>query len=113
MAETPAALNTHTLYNHHARQLRQANEAIAQTNKYLDPDSPNYLPAYIARLEELQNSSAPPMGLSEKLEAQRANLIAYTERAEQAKQIIADYLAKIRELEQANDVYRSPEEKQD
>lgn len=113
MAETPAAFNTHTLYNHHARQLRQANEAIAQTNKYLDPDSPNYLPAYIARLEELRNSAAPPLGLEDKLAAQRANLIAYTERAEQARQVIAEYPAKIRELEQANDIFRSPEEKSD
>ncbi|MGB1254944.1 MAG: hypothetical protein ACPG51_03725 [Thiolinea sp.] len=113
MAETPAALNTHTLYNYHARQLRQANEAIAQTDKYLNPDSPHYLPAYIEQMEALQNSEHPPENIEEKLTAQRANLIAYTRRAEEARQVIADYPAKIRELEAANDIYRSPQEKQD
>lgn len=94
MADTPA-FNTHTLYNHHARELRKANEAIAQTSKYLDQDSPHYLPAYIEKLEALKASDPPPEDIDTKIGAAKSNLLAFTNRAEQARQVIAEYPAVI------------------
>lgn len=113
MAETPAAFNTHTLYNHHARELRQANEAIAQTKKYLDPDSPHYLPDYISKLEAIQASDEASDEVAAKLTNAKANLASYQQRAEAAQLVIAAGPAKVNELEASNNVFLSPPAKQD
>lgn len=113
MAETPAALNTHTLYNYHARQLRKANEAIAQTKKYLDPESPHYLPDYIAKLEAIQAGEQASDEVAAKITAAKANLQAYQQRSDEAKAFIADGSGKITELEASNNVFLSPPDKQD
>ncbi|MEZ5536841.1 MAG: hypothetical protein R3F02_14610 [Thiolinea sp.] len=112
MAETPTAINTHTLYNHHARELRKANEALVQTAKYLDPDSPNYLPAYIEQLEALQASEQASDEIAAKITSAKANLAAYQQRAEEAREILANTPAKISELEASNNVFLSPPGKQ-
>lgn len=105
--------NTHTLYTDYARKLRKANEDIAQTGKYLDPASPHYLPTYIANLEALQASATPPEGIGQKLATMRSNLVSYQARAAAARQVLAEYPAKLKALEQANAVFSAPPEKQD
>ncbi|WP_020394545.1 prealbumin-like fold domain-containing protein [Thiolinea disciformis] len=104
--------NTHTLYTHYTRLVTKANEDIAQTKKYLDPNSPNYLPTYIANLEKLQQSAQAPAGIADKIATQKANLEAYQARAASARQILAEYPAKIKALEAANHVFRAPPEKE-
>ena len=106
-------MNTHTQYNHHARQLQQANEAITQTNKYLLPDSPHYLPNYIANLEALLESENPQPELEKKIATAKANLANYTKRADDALKVIAEHPALLARLEESNDIYLTPPEKQD
>jgi len=106
-------MNTHTQYNHHARQLQKANEAITQTNKYLLPDSPHYLPNYIAKLQELLESDNPPEGIETKIATAKTNLENYTKRADDALQVIAEQPALLAHLEASNDIYLTPPEKQD
>nr|CAA6807892.1 MAG: Unknown protein [uncultured Thiotrichaceae bacterium] len=112
MAEAPTAFNTHTLYNYHARELRKANEAITQTKKYLDPESPHYLPDYIAKLEEIQASDDASDEVAAKIVAAKANLESYQTRAEEAQAIIDAGPVKINELETSNNVFLSPPAKQ-
>lgn len=104
--------NTHTLYTKYTRLVAKANEDIAQTNKYLDPKSPNYLPTYIANLEKLQQAAQPPAGIAEKIETQKTNLASYQQRKAAAKLVLAEYPAKIKALESANEVFRAPPEKE-
>lgn len=106
-------MNTHTQYNHHARQLQNANEAITQTNKYLLPDSPHYLPDYIDKLEALLESDSPPEGIEDKISGAKANLENYTKRADDALKVIAEHPALLAQLEENNDIYLTPPEKQD
>ncbi len=106
MAETP--MNTHTLYTHFARLLQKANDDIAQTRKYLDPDSPHYLPAYLENMESLKNSEHPPAGIEEKIITARANFESYQQRAAAAQQVMAEYPAKLKELEASNNVFLAP-----
>ena len=107
------AMNTHTQYNHHARQLQKANEAITQTNKYLLPDSPHYLPKYISTLEALLESDNPPADLTDKINTAKTNFANYTQRADDALKVIAEHPALLEQLEQSNDIYLTPPEKQD
>ncbi len=113
MAESPTAFNTHTLYNHHARELRQANEAIAQTKKYLDPESPHYLPDYIGKLEAIQATDEASDEVATKIVAAKANLESYQQRAEAAQVVIDAGPVKVNELETSNNVFLSPPAKQD
>lgn len=112
MAEAPTAFNTHTLYNHHARELRQANEAIAQTKKYLDPESPHYLPDYIAKLEAIQATDEASDEVAAKIVAAKANLESYQARADAAQAVIDAGPVKVVELEESNNVFLSPPAKQ-
>ena len=107
------SMNTHTQYNHHARQLQTANEAITQTNKYLLPDSPHYLPNYIANLEALLESENPQPDLEKKIATAKINLVNYTKRADDALKVIAEHPALLAQLEASNNIYLTPPEKQD
>lgn len=109
MSET---IQGHTLASDYMRQLKKANEDLAQTKKYLDPQSANYLPAYIQNLIALKNSAQPPVGIDQKLATMQANLAAYQQRAASAQQILAQYPAKLKALEATNDLFRAPSEKQ-
>ena len=105
-------MNTHTQYNHHARELQKANEAITQTNKYLLPDSPHYLPNYIAQLEALVESGSTDTDLEQKITTAKTNFTNYTKRADDALQVIAEHPALLAQLEANNDIYLTPTEKQ-
>jgi hypothetical protein len=105
-------MNTHTQYNHHARELQKANEAITQTNKYLLPDSPHYLPKYIAQLEALVESGSTDTDLEKKIATAKTNFKNYTKRADEALVVIAKHPALLAQLEANNDVYLTPTEKQ-
>lgn len=105
-------MNTHTQYNFYARELKKANEAITQTNKYLLEDSPHYLPKYIATLEALRDSDTPPDGIDEKIATANTNFINYTKRADDARKVIAESPTFIEQLESNNNVYLTPEDKQ-
>ena len=105
-------MNTHTQYNHHARELQKANEAITQTNKYLLPDSPHYLPKYIAQLEALVESGSTDTDLEKKIATAKTNFKNYTKRADDALVVIAEHPALLAQLEANNDVYLTPTEKQ-
>ena len=105
-------MNTHTQYNYHARELQKASEAITQTNKYLLPDSPHYLPAYIAQLEALLDSDAPDEKLLTKISTAKTNFKNYSKRANNALKVIAEHPALLAELEAKNDIYLTPSEKQ-
>ena len=102
----------HTLATDYVRQLKKANEDLAQTAKYLDPQSPNYLPAYIQNLITLKNSAQPPAGIEQKLATMQANLTAYQQRAIQAQQVLAEYPARLKALAAANDLFLAPSDKQ-
>ncbi len=105
-------MSTHTQYNHHARQLQKANEAITQTNKYLLPDSPHYLPDYISKLEALLESDNPAEGIEDKIATAKENFKNYTKRANEALEVIAEHPAFLAQLEESNDIYLTPPEKQ-
>lgn len=107
-----STINTHTQYNFYARELQKANEAITQTNKYLLEDSPHYLPKYIATLEGLRDSNNPPEGIDEKIATAKTNFANYTKRADNARLVIAESPALIEQLESNNDIYLTPEDKQ-
>ena len=102
----------HTLAADYVRQLKKANEDLAQTAKYLDLQSPNYLPAYIQNLITLKNSAQPPAGIEQKLAIMQANLTAYQQRAIQAQQVLAEYPARLKALAAANDLFLAPSDKQ-
>jgi len=106
-------MNTHTQYNHHARQLQKANEAITQTNKYLLPDSPHYLPKYIQNLEALVDPENPQPDLDKKITSAKTNFENYSKRADDALKVIAEHPALLAQLEESNDIYLTPPEKQD
>ena len=108
-----AVLNTHTLYTDYARRLKKANDDIAQTAKYLEPDSPNYLPTYIQQLETLKNSANPPDGIEQKIALMRDNLANYQARYTEALAVLAEYPQKISALESANQVFQAPPGKTD
>ena len=105
-------MDTYTQYNHHARKLQKANEAITQTNKYLLPDSPHYLPNYIAQMEALVESGSTDAILMEKIATAKTNFKNYTKRADDALKVIAEYPALLAQLEADNDIYLTPPEKQ-
>lgn len=109
MSET---IQGHTLASDYMRQLKKANEDLAQTAKYLDPQSPNYLPAYIQNLIALKNSPQPPVGIEQKIASMQANLAAYQQRAANAQQVLAEYPAKLQALAAANELFLAPSEKQ-
>jgi len=106
-------MKTHTQYNHHARQLQKANEAITQTNKYLLPDSPHYLPNYIETLETLLAAGNASPEINDKLATAKTNLANYSKRADEALVVIANHPALLAKLEADNDIYLTPPEKQD
>ena len=105
-------MDTYTQYNHHARKLQKANEAITQTNKYLLPDSPHYLPNYIAQMEALVESGSTDAILMEKIATAKTNFKNYTKRANDALKVIAEYPAMLDQLKADNDIYLTPPEKQ-
>jgi len=105
-------MDTYTQYNHHARKLQKANEAITQTNKYLLPDSPHYLPNYIAQMEALVESGSTDAILMEKIATAKTNFKNYTKRANDALKVIAEYPALLDQLKADNDIYLTPPEKQ-
>lgn len=109
MSET---IQGHTLASDYMRQLKKANEDLAQTAKYLDPQSPNYLPAYIQNLITLQNSAQPPADIEKKITTMQANLAVYQQRAASAQQVLADYPAKLKALAASNDLFLAPSDKQ-
>lgn len=102
----------HTLATDYVRQLKKANEDLLQTAKYLDPQSPNYLPAYIQNLNALKNSAQPPAGIDQKITTMQANLASYQQRAASAQQILAEYPAKLKALAATNDLFLAPTNKQ-
>lgn len=102
-------INTYTLYHHHVRELKKAREAIEQTDKYLNPESDHYLPAYIARLEEHRASGKD---VSEKLTTAKKNLDSYAERARKAREVL-DSLPKVLDgLADSNEVFLTPPDRQ-
>ncbi|HMT92321.1 hypothetical protein [uncultured Thiothrix sp.] len=109
MSET---IQGHTLASDYMRQLKKANEDLAQTAKYLDPQSPNYLPAYIQNLHALKNSAQPPADIEHKITTMQANLAAYQQRAAKAQQVLAEYPAKLQALATANELFLAPSDKQ-
>ncbi|RVU83358.1 hypothetical protein EOL70_16655 [Leucothrix sargassi] len=104
-----AAVSTHTLFHHYIRELKNAKEVIAQTKKYLDPSSPNYLERYIENLEKLQASGQDQ---SHKLATAKKHLQSYTERAAQAQDILDNHPKKLSFLTGNNDVFLAPPERQ-
>ena len=110
---TNEAMNTHTQYHHHVRALQLAREALAQTDKYLKPDSPHYLPDYIAKLESMQRQAqSSGEDLSAKIQAMKNNLVAYQKRAAEAQAVLDSLPAKLDALSQANEVFLAPPERQ-
>lgn len=109
MSET---IQGHTLASDYMRQLKKANEDLAQTNKYLDPQSPHYLPAYIQNLYALKNSAQPPADIEQKITTMQANLAAYQQRAAKAQEVLAEYPAKLQALMAANELFLAPSDKQ-
>jgi len=104
------AVTTHTLFHHYIRELKSAKEAIAQTDKYLNPKSPHYLISYIEKLESLQLSGQDQL---EKIARARSNLKAYQARASQAQAVVDSHPKKLTELSISNDVFLAPLERQD
>ena len=102
-------VTTHTLFHHYIRELKNAKEAINQTDKYLKPDSPHYLPNYIEKLEALQSAGQDQLV---KIANARSNFKAYQARANQAQDILDNHPKKIALLTGANDVFLAPPEKQ-
>lgn len=102
----------HTLATDYVRQLQKAKDDLAQTAKYLDPQSPNYLPSYIQNLIALKNSANPPAGMDQKIALMQANLASYQQRAASAKQVLAEYPAKLKALAVANELFLAPVAKQ-
>lgn len=109
MSET---IQGHTLASDYMRQLKKAKEDLAQTAKYLDPQSPNYLPTYIQNLFALKNSLQPPAGIEQKIAMMQANLVAYQQRAANAQHVLAEYPAKLQALAAANELFLAPSDKQ-
>ncbi|TXH71485.1 MAG: hypothetical protein E6Q83_01820 [Thiothrix sp.] len=109
MSET---IQGHTLASDYMRQLKKANEDLAQTNKYLDPQSPHYLPAYIQNLYALKNSAQLPADIEQKITTMQANLAAYQQRAAKAQEVLAEYPAKLQALMAANELFLAPSDKQ-
>jgi hypothetical protein len=102
-------VTTHTLFHHYIRELKNAKEAINQTDKYLKPDSPHYLPNYIEKLEALQSGGQDQLV---KIANARSNFKAYQARANQAQDILDNHPKKIALLTGTNDVFLAPPEKQ-
>jgi hypothetical protein len=102
----------HTVATSYLRQLQKAQDDLAQTAKYLDPQSPNYLPAYIQNLIALKNSAQPPAGIEQKIATMQANLASYQQRAASAQQVLAEYPAKLKALAASNELFSAPAEKQ-
>ncbi|SKA82424.1 hypothetical protein SAMN02745130_02292 [Thiothrix eikelboomii] len=102
----------HTLATDYVRQLKKANEDLVQTAKYLDPESPHYLPAYIQNLIILKDSPQPPAGIEQKIALMQANWLSYQQRAARAKQVLSEYPAKLKALAATNDFFLAPAAKQ-
>jgi len=102
----------HTLATDYVRQLQKAKDDLAQTAKYLDPKSPNYLPSYIQNLIALQGTAKAPPDLEKKIATMQANLATYQQRAASANQVLAEYPAKLKALAASNDLFLAPADKQ-
>jgi hypothetical protein len=103
------AVTTHTLFHYYIRELKNAKETIAQTNKYLDSSSPNCLVSYIEKLESLQLSGQDQL---QKIANAKSNLKAYQLRAAEAQAILDNYPKKLVQLSLSNDVFLAPPERQ-
>ncbi|HPY42673.1 MAG TPA: hypothetical protein PLM98_19260, partial [Thiolinea sp.] len=102
----------HTLATDYVRQLQKAKDDLAQTAKYLDPKSPNYLPSYIQNLIALQGTAKAPPDLEKKIATMQTNLATYQQRAASANQVLAEYPAKLKALAASNDLFLAPADKQ-
>jgi len=100
-----ASVNTHTLYYHHVRELKKAKEAIQQTNKYLQPESEHYLPAYIEKLKALHNQG---QNLADKIKTMQGYLESYTLRAQNAQHILDSLPANLEALANNNEIFLTP-----
>lgn len=109
---TELTTQAHTLGTDYARQLKKAKDDLAQAKKFLDPQSPNYLPTYIENLLALQASANPPAGIEQKLINAQANLATYQQRAASAEKVLAEYPSKLKALAASNDLFLAPTEKQ-
>lgn len=110
MTESSAA--AHTVATSYLRQIQKAQDDLVQTAKYLDPQSPNYLPSYIQNLIALKNSAQAPAGIDQKIATMQANLASYQQRAASAKQVLDDYPTKLKALAASNELFAAPAEKQ-
>ena len=102
-------ITTHTLYHHHVRELKKAREAIEQTDKYLNPESEHYLPSYISRLEGFEKSGKDVVA---KIETAKKNLKSFSNRANEAKRVLAELPASLDELHVSNEVFLTPPNRQ-
>lgn len=102
-------ITTHTLYHHHVRELKKAREAIEQTEKYLNPNSEHYLPAYIKRLEAIEKSDND---VALKISTAKTNFKNYTERANKAQQVLDKLPVTLTELAASNEVFLTPPNRQ-
>lgn len=107
-----SSVQGHTLATDYVRQLKKAKDDLLQTAKYLDPESPHYLPTYLQNLMMLKNSAQPPLGIEQKIATAQANLASYQQRAAQAKQVLNEYPAKLQALAATNDLFLAPAAKQ-
>ena len=109
MAET--AINTHTYYAYCVRMVKKANEDLQNLQKYLDPTSPNYYPNYIAKLQSLQGTVGAPSDLSTKIQTAQTNFSAYSQREQEARAAISQYLPVLQTLQTNKDFWSAPEAK--
>ena len=102
-------ITTHTLYHHHVRELKKAREAIEQTDKYLNPDSEHYLPAYIERLESFEKTGKD---VATKISTAKKNFINYSARAKKAQDVLDKLPVTLTELAASNEVFLTPPNRQ-
>lgn len=107
-----SSVQGHTLATDYVRQLKKAKDDLLQTAKYLDPESPHYLPTYLQNLIMLKNSVQPPLGIEQKIATAQANLASYQQRAAHARQVLSEYPAKLQALVATNDLFLAPAAKQ-
>ena len=105
---TSEIVNTHTLFHHYIRELKNAEETLSQTSKYLEAGKPHNLLDYIKKLKKLQESGQDQ---SEKIKTAENNFKSYSERAAIAQDIVNNHPKKIAMLTESNDIFLAPIER--
>lgn len=106
------AINTHTWYAHYARMIKKANEELQTVQKYLDPSSPNYYPAYIDQLKAKQEADPALAGIAQKISDAEGHLANFRRIEARARLAIAEYPPRLQSLTVNEDFWRAPDTKQ-